>query len=467
MRDDSAMNDENALDEHSPPIVSSIGGNLTIEATIDQMPRVGLSRGGWLALVLAFFFANYDIAVFPLIIPGVKENLGLESADLSWPVMWNLIGYCVGAYFIGRVADRAGRQKGLFLTFLVLGLGGFATGMAWNVESLSLFRFLAGCGMGAVIALCSGYIGEMAPRDRRGEYLSRIYLIGMVLNLVCGLVSLPILNGLHTAGWRLLLMFGGLVLIVLPFINSRSLPESPRWLVAQGRVDEAATIVRQMQRNAGVDPSEGFAETRRADPGESSLRALLRKPLRRRLAIVLGYWFIFYIAMYGVVSYLPLILEGVGIQMSQALEISAYSRVAPIIAAVMVALLIERIERRTLIVAGTLIFAAGVGLIMTGGNTLGAVGALVAAYGVGTMSAPAFMYTAEVFPTAQRGTGTAICDGVGHLGGAVAPFIVLPLLAGPGGYTTCAVVIVLLLVSAGIIRMGDRTKNRDLDAISR
>lgn len=446
---------------------------LTLDQAIDSMPKVGLNKGAWTALMLAFFFANYEISVFALAIPGMRDSLGLEVANFAWPVTWNLVGYCIGAYIFGYIADRYGRQRGLLLTFLALGLGGLLTGFVWDELSLSVFRFIAGCGMGAVLSLCSAYIGEMAPRNRRGQYLARVYLCGGFLLLFVGLASLPLLSALPTMGWRLILAFGGLALLIVPFINDRSLTESPRWLAEHGRFEQASAIVRQMQANSGLNPASEttsfleIASERTDTDGESPLRLLMRKPYLKRLLVVLAYWFIFYIALYGYSSYLPLLLEGIGISTSNALLITVLTRITPLVAGFVVILLIERMERRTLIIIGTVIFAVSVALIVSGwGEATATAGAILSGFGVAVMASPAYTYTAEIFPTKARGTAASICDGLGHLGGAVAPFVILPILINFGAVPAGVAIIFFLVIAAGIIRMGIRTKGRALEDIS-
>jgi len=440
-----------------------------IDARIDALPRVGLSRGAWLGLMLGFFFANYDIAVLAITLPAMRDQLGLSGAELGYPVTWNLIGYSVGAYWFGHVADRHGRQRGLLLTIGALGVGGLLTALSWDAWSLTFFRFLTGCGMGAVLALCSTYIGEMAPRNQRGGYLSRLYLVGTFLLVGTGFASLPLLEA-TSYGWRVLLAFGALVLLVLPLINRRDLVESPRWLVSKGRWAEADRIVRAMEARAGVQPAardglDGAAVQPPVSEAEEKLpvAALFRSPYLGRMLVVLGFWFIFYIAMYGFASYTPLILEGIGIETSDALFITVLSRVAPLISGFLVVLLVERVERRTLVIAGTLIFTGALLLVISGwGQAAATAGVLLATFGIAFMATPAYTYTAEVFPTRARGTASAIGDGVGHLGGAVAPLVVLPVLTGVGAREAVLTMVGLLIASAIIIRMGVRTRDRSL-----
>jgi putative MFS transporter len=438
------------------------------------MPRVGLSRAAWFALMLCFFFANYDIAVLAITLPSMRDELGLAGAQLGFPVTWNLVGYCIGAYAFGHIADRHGRQKGLILTIAALGIGGLLTAISWDVWSLTFFRFLTGCGMGAVLALCSSYIGELAPKNQRGAYLSRLYLVGTVLLILVGFASLPVLSA-SSSGWRYLLAFGALVLLVVPLVNKTALVESPRWLVTKGRHEEADRIIRQMEARVGltpggtvtaVSPPEVTADASH-DPETLPARALFQKPYLGRMLIILGFWFIFYMAMYGYASYLPLILEGIGISTSDAVFVTVLSRVTPLLSVLAAVLLVERMERRTMVIIGTLVFAASLLLIALNlGETAATIGALFSSFGIAFMATPAYTYTAEIFPTRARGTASAIGDGVGHLGGAVAPLVVLPILTTYGARPAVYTMVALLLVAAGIIRLGVRTRDRSLTDIA-
>lgn len=434
---------------------------------------------GALCLLLCYLFANYDITVFSIVVPSVGKDFHASGAALGWPVTLNLIGFSIGAYAFGHVADRYGRRIGLFWTILVLGLGGGLGAISWDMPSFTIFRFITGFGMGSVLALGSTYIGEMAPPTQRGRYIAKLYTTQAILTTVFGFASLSILESLPAYGWRILIGFGAVVLLALPMLNDRMLHESPRWLSEHGQPERAESLVRLMERHAKVttaarspaDASRPAPAAKRADDQdipELPVRVLFRSPYLARMAIVLGFWFVYYIGAYSYLSYTPLIFSGLGASDSNALFITIASRVAGVAVPLAMLFLIERIERRTLIHLGLGLFLIGLFflIIIPGNPILTLIGASAIVLGYQAVILPAYMYTSELFPTRSRGTASAIGDGIGHLGGAVAPLVLLPILTGIGGIAAVFLMVATNVVAGVIVAFGPRTKGRSLTDIA-
>jgi putative MFS transporter len=447
---------------------------VNVDARLDAMPRVPLGLAGATGLMLTYFFANYDIAVFAIVVPSLLTHLGLQMTDLGVPIFWNLAGYAIGAYLFGYVADRFGRQKGLALTIIVLAAGGFLSGFAWDLWSFTIARLIAGAGMGAVLGLGAAYVGELAPAALRGKYLAKLFTVQGALLVIIGFVSLWALEA-YDFGWRLLLAFGGLVIFVLPFINNRAMVESPRWLVSAGKLDRADRIMTQLETRgwAGQVPpvidspvtgqgEEVASEKERSNP----IRALMQRPYAARMAIILVFWIVYYLAAYGFLSYTTLILEGLGTSAEDSLLVTVVGRLSGIIVPLIMIVLIERMERRTLIIQGTMMVAAGLLILLLPFGPVGAsVGLLLVNLGIGWTVMPAYIYTAEIFPTQARGTAASIADGVGHLGGGAAPFLILPILA-TAGAVPAVWVLIAATVGAGLtLLFGPRTKGKTLSEI--
>lgn len=441
------------------------------------MRRVPLGVGAFIGLVLLYFFSLYDATVFALVIPSMIREWGLQPVDFGTPAVANLLGYGIGAYVFGYTADRWGRQRGLLLTVIVLAFGGFFSAFAWDLWSFSVFRFIAGAGMGAVLAVCATYISELAPKHVRGKYLAMIIFVVTVLLLGVSFASLPVLSSFPGGGWRYLLAFGGLVIVSLFFLNRRAMIESPRWLVSAGKPERAEEVMTVLEDRAwkGQMRPEVAPESavRSVEPQQESteqvrpFRELFRPPYTSRFFILLVFWFLLYLAVYGWNNYSTLILHGLGASDGDALFATVLSRASAVIVVVIVYFIIEKIERRTLILAGLALSVVGFLLLFLPIGTMsGMIGALAINAGLSFITKPAYIYSVEIFSTRVRGTSSALTDGVGHFGGAVAPFIVLPALSGLGGPAAVGILVGSLVLAGAVIRLGPRTKGRALSDLN-
>jgi putative MFS transporter len=316
------------------------------------------------------------------------------------------------------------------------------------------------------------------PATQRGQFLSRIYLIQTVLLAAVGFASLPILQ-LGPIGWRLLFGFAALVIVAVLAFTDRRLPESPRWLVDHAQLDRARRIVAELEARAykrvgGAPPTyeEVIDGLGRSSPEDSEdvafpTLALLRPPYVSRMLMVLGFWFLFYFPVYAYLSYTPLIFKALGETETNALLETVLGRVAPLLVFAFLFFFVERIQRRLLIFAGVGLIALGLLLIISGLGTVGAlIGSVVITAGISLAVAPAYIYTAEVFPTRARASATAIGDGIGHLGGAVQPFLFLPVLNSFGPVTAVIMLVVVLGASGACILAGVNTRSKTLTELA-
>ena len=103
--------------------------------------------------------------------PGFVE----ASAMLGLPVLWNLIGYVIGALILSPLADHFGRRDMLLVTLVITGLGSLYTAFTNDYTTFIIARTITGIGIGADLAIVNTYIGEVAPRRSRAKYTSLIF----------------------------------------------------------------------------------------------------------------------------------------------------------------------------------------------------------------------------------------------------------------------------------------------------
>lgn len=453
--------------------MTSTDSALTVTDRMERLTRHGMPKAALVAVFVTFFFANYDISVFALVLPAVSDQYGFTTLEQAMPVAINLAGYAVGAYVIGVLADHFGRRAGLFTTAAVLTVSGALTAAAWGPWSFAIFRGLCGVGTGAMLALGTSYVAELMPAGRRGMAMNTIMFGVTTIGLAVGLASPPLVESLPGAGWRIITAFAVLAVVVLPIVvNKRLFPESPRWLARRGRLDEAAEVLAEIEERAwsrGSPRPVGGTLSRVApdvEEARSSTRALFADPeMRRRLLIITGFWLLLYFSDYVFLSYSSIIYEELGASPSGSLWLTAVTRAGQVIVALVFFFAIERVERKWLTVTGTLLLAVGYGFLLIPSTATFSIGGLVATFGIGMIAIAGWTYTAEIFPSHSRATGAAFGDGAGHFGGAIQPFVFLPLIGTIGIRGALGLVIVTSILAAAVLSLGPKTRARDLSSI--
>jgi MFS family permease len=180
------------------------------------------------------------------------STLDMTSTEIGLIASIYLVGEMVGALVFGKMSDRLGRKRLLITTLLLYllgtGLAAFVTGhhTGWLVFFYAT-RFVAGMGIGGQYAAINSAIDEMMPSKYRGRvdiWINGTYWAGAILG---SLASLIFLNAFaENVGWRLAFLMGPVLALVV-IVVGRTLPESPRWLMTHGRVEEAETELRKIE----------------------------------------------------------------------------------------------------------------------------------------------------------------------------------------------------------------------------
>ncbi len=197
----------------------------------------------WL-MVAGTFIEQVDSYKFSFIAPALKEVWGLSVGQISTINACFAIGALFGGVFSAWFADRFGRHIGMTLALLLGGIGALITSLSPSYELLLVFRTICGFGIAAAIVLEAPYLCEMVPGEHRSRWQGIIGIIGVLGIPISAFIARKILAfGPET--WRYVAAIpsiGILIAILFWFI----VPESPRWLVAHNRMDEAKKIFKNL-----------------------------------------------------------------------------------------------------------------------------------------------------------------------------------------------------------------------------
>ncbi len=224
-------------------------------------------------------------------------SLGFTDTQLGISSSFYLGGAVAGALVFGSLADRRGRRRLFFWTLLLYLLSTAATGLSWNLPSFIFFRVLTGAGIGGEYAAINSAVDEIVPARLRGRidiWINGTFWLGIIVgSLVATAFLSPRVFG-RELGWRLAFCSGvplGLAVLVM----RRCVPESPRWLIVHGRVEEAESILKTIEASvtketgAPLPPVVTFASLAfGSDTGLRSVLRMLTGLYRRRASLCFG-----------------------------------------------------------------------------------------------------------------------------------------------------------------------------------
>lgn len=419
---------------------------------------------------VAYFFVFFDITDIGFAMPAIAAQFNLTGSEsLFVALAVGLIGYIIGSYTIGTLADKYGRVNTMLATLALTSLGSFGDAAATNLITLSVWRLVTGMGVGADLNLVSTYISELSPSNIRGKISVETFFIGIAGQAVTPFVALALVPS-FAEGWRMLFVIGGVVAVIALAASFR-LPESPRWLVLHGRTERAEVIVTKMEKFAeakGVALPEPEVSKVSGEQGRYPTSYLLHRPYSTRLVLLASMWFLWYIGNYGFLGDAATLLSSQGITVASSILYLAVGAVGYPVGAVLMLLVADKVERKRLILTATVVWLAGMAAFGSlDGEALITAGSFMASLALGMYLQVAYTFTAESYPTRARTSGFALSDGVGHIGGAVGA-LVLPVLVTALDFGTGFMIIGLTGLAAGVIAMaGPSSTRRRLEQISR
>lgn len=227
----------------------------TIRTNIPQrLDRLPWSRWHWLvvtALGITWTLDGLEVTIVGALgsILTHPATLHLSETEVGLTASAYLAGSVLGAVLFSYLTDRQGRKRMFTVTLLLYLAATVLTALSWNLWSFMAFRFLAGAGIGGEYAAINSAIDELIPARSRGHTnlaINGSWWLGTILG---ALLTIPLLDPALIAeelGWRLCFALGAVLGLAMILIR-RLLPESPRWLMTHGRIDEAERIVREVE----------------------------------------------------------------------------------------------------------------------------------------------------------------------------------------------------------------------------
>jgi len=359
------------------------------------------------------FLLTYDIIIMSGAILFLKQHFQLTPAQVGFSMTSAIIACFFSPTMGGWLADRFGRRKTLIAAAGIFAISAVGTALPRTITEFNLFRILGGCGVGTACIVSPMYIAEIAPASVRG----RLVLITQLSNVVGALMSYVVTYSLSFSGnWRL--MFASTAVPALIFLVALIfVPESPRWLVQVGRVEQALTALRRI-----ATEEEAQSEVQAVRESLSVLKPTLRNLLTRgiRIALIIALTIAVLTQFDGVtilLFYAPTIMQKAGFsQASKAIFVSLVLGGWNLLCTLLAIWLVDRVGRKPLLLVGSAGMA--VGLVAMGiFFQLGLSGLIVpltmmfavAFYAV-SLAPVSWLLMAELFPNQVRAIGMAVAS---------------------------------------------------------
>src|ERR1044072_8284442 len=212
-------------------------------ARLDRLPFSRWHKNLFPLCFLGVMFDACDFALFGMALPPVAREFGLNQAQAGLLATVGLVGAFLGALFWGTISDYIGRRTSFSATIGIFSLFTGLVGASWNVLSLAVFRFLSNFGLGGEVPVALTLASEYSPARIRGRMAGSMmaaFPVGLALAALVSLWLIP------AYGWRALFI-AGVIPAVLLFVVRIFMPESARYLVSKGRVDEAERTVAEIE----------------------------------------------------------------------------------------------------------------------------------------------------------------------------------------------------------------------------
>lgn len=428
-----------------------------MDPAIELKNRMNISRATPLfykvfAMVAAgMILDGADVYLASAVNSAIIANHFATIAQGSMFLSAGFLGLFFGSLWAGLIGDYFGRRQAYQINLVLFGFFTVLGAFAPNVWALIVLRFIAAIGLGAEIVTGFALINEFAPVATRGRWSASVSVIANMaapLTLVLAAVVIP------RYSWRSTFIIIGIAALIL-WVIRHNFPESPRWLISKGRYQEAEAIIQKLEANGHTQFKPPISD-----------QVPVRISLGRGLLVATVAISAVNLVQYTFTSWMPTLLVKQGLNVVHSLGFSAVMMAGAPLGALIGAILVDRIGRKTLIVPAFIITAV-LGLIYAQQRQITwvlIVGLCLVTTIYILMASIVSVYMSELFPTYFRFRGAGYANAVAKILTVLTPYLVAWALTRVNANLIFYFIATVAIIAAIVVAvMGPETKQRTIN----
>lgn len=421
-------------------------------------------------LTLVCVVESFAIGIIASTIVILQGLWSLDASQIGMLSTASTAGIVIGLICSGRLIDKYGRKRVIIWGVSIFTLFTLLAPVSNHAILLSLMRFIAGLGEGAVFAIPFVMISELVSSKKRS------IVSGLVIASMSVSYSIPNLVGSWARNtfepelaWRIPFIIGGSFIILVPILV-KYLHESPRWLITNYRYADAEAIVLKLEAEAGIKPDDTYInhdiyQAEMKPKVKGSIVSLFKQPYLKRTITSFSPFVGNMVILYTLQVYGPVIFTQKGFTESEALFYTGLLQLWVVFGNLLQGYLGDRIGRKPTIFLYSTGAAAGLIIFLYAGSSLLLVLGAMIAWFFGIGSPILKTYIGEQYPTHLRATGNAFGEATGRfLGGVVlAYFVPFILVFGGVDFLFWLTAILLIGLSTPMFIFGQETAGRSVE----
>ena len=372
----------------------------------------------WCCFIITFDM--FDLVIYSSVIPILIEEWSITPVEAGAIGSYGFIGMMIGAILCGILADKFGRKNMLIFSVFLFSLFTFLCSLADGPLFFSIFRFIAGVGIGGVLPNVIALMTDYAPKHMHNMMVSIVmcsFSVGGILAALIGIYFIPLM------GWKSVYWLSALPIVFIPFMV-KYFHDSPAMLLVKGRIDELCLALSKVNHKVTITPDMEFVMSGNEKETEtgSSVKGLF---VNNRALGTMMIWVAFFMCLLminGITTWLPNLMFTAGYELGSSLTFVIVFNLGAIVGTLLLGHLADRIGVKRVLIPMFLISAIGMTLLGFKTNMI-LLYILVAITGACTMGAQniSYAFVSQYYPPLIRSTAVGFASGIGRVGGIIGP----------------------------------------------